>query len=77
MKMPDLKLLLILPLLLSACSLNNSGDTEMHAVTDINYKLVDTVEVLVTSESGDKIALKENVAFREGYAQGNLIVIQA
>jgi len=76
MKMPDLKLILIPSLLLSACSLDNNGDTVMHAVTDINYKLVDTIEVLVTSESGDKIAHKENVSFREGYGQGNLIVIR-
>ena len=74
--MPDLKLIMVLSLLVSSCSLDNNSDTGMQAVTDINYKLVDTAEVLVTSESGDKIARKENVAFRQGYAQGNLIVIR-
>ena len=76
MKTPGLTLIMALSLLVSACALNNKGDTEMYAVTDINYKLAGTSEVLVTSESGDKIARKENVSFKQGYAQGNLIVIR-
>ena len=72
----DLIFPLVVSLLVSSCALNNKGDTEMHAVTDINYKLADTAEVLVTSESGDKIARKENVSFKQGHAQGKLIVIR-
>ena len=76
MQKTDLKFILVVSLLMSSCALNNKGDTEMHAVTDINYKLANTSEVLVTSESGDKIARKENVSFKQGHAQGNLIVIR-
>lgn len=43
---------------------------------DANYGLTATVEVLVTSESGDKIASKENVPFTEGEAEGNVISIR-
>jgi len=76
MKKTDLMFFLGLSLLVSSCALDAKGDKEMHGVTDIDYKLVDTAEVLVTSESGDKIARKKNVAFKQGYAQGNLIVVR-
>ena len=76
MQKTDLKFILVVSLLMSSCALNNKGDTEMHAVTDINYKLANSSEVFVTSESGDKIARKENVSFKQGYGQGNLIVIR-
>ena len=76
MQKTDLKFILVVSLLMSSCALNNKGDTEMHAVTDINYKLANTSEVLVTSENGDKIARKDNVSFKQGHAQGNLIVIR-
>ena len=72
----DLIFILGLSLLVSSCALDAKGDKEMHGVTDINYNLDDTAEVLVTSESGDKIARKKNVAFQQGYAQGNLIVVR-
>jgi glucosylceramidase len=45
-------------------------------VTDRNYSLTSTLEVLVTSEKGDKIATKTNVSFKEGKAQGNVILIR-
>lgn len=35
-----------------------------------------TLEILLTSEKGDKIAQKENVAFNDGQASGNIITIQ-
>ena len=76
MQKTDHIFILVVSLLMSSCALNNKGDTEMHAVTDINYKLANTSEVLVTSESGDKIARKDNVSFKQGHAQGNLIVIR-
>ena len=76
MKTPDLALIMALSLLVGSFAYASKGDTEMHALTAVNYKLVDTVEVLVTSESGDKIARKENVSFQQGYGQGNLIVIR-
>ena len=53
MQKTDHIFILVVSLLMSSCALNNKGDTEMHAVTDINYKLANTSEVLVTSESGD------------------------
>ena len=76
MQKTDHIFILVVSLLMSSCALNNKGDTEMHAVTDINYKLANTSEVFVTSESGDKIARKDNVSFKQGHAQGNLIVIR-
>ena len=76
MKTIDLISIMVLSLLLSACSSDNKGSAEMDERTDINYKLNTTLEVLVTSEGGDKIANRENVAFRQGHAQGTRIVIR-
>ena len=76
MKTINLKLIMVLSLLASACSRDHNGDAAMRALTDINYKITDSMEVLLTSESGDKIATRENVSFREGHAHGNMIVIR-
>ena len=43
---------------------------------DVDYRLSETAEVLVTSEAGDKIALKKNQPFREGPADGTVVVIR-
>jgi glucosylceramidase len=40
-----------------------------------NYNLTSTLKVLVTSESGDKIVVKENVSFKKGKPEGNIILI--
>lgn len=48
----------------------------MSKVTDINYKLTESLEVILTAERGDKLARQENVAFKQGRSQGNLIVIR-
>ncbi len=40
-----------------------------------NESLLNTQRILLTSESGDKIAEKENVEFRRGQASGNLITV--
>ncbi|MCB0292989.1 MAG: glycosyl hydrolase, partial [Calditrichaeota bacterium] len=39
-------------------------------------KLAATSEILLTSESGDKMAPQENVPFRDGTAEGVVIRIQ-
>jgi glucosylceramidase len=44
-------------------------------VSDKNYKLSSTLEVLLTSEKGDKIALNENVTFKEGKPDGIIILV--
>jgi len=41
-----------------------------------SYKLTNTSQILVTSESGDKMAVKDNVAFTKGKAQGNVIHVK-
>ena len=45
-------------------------------ITDIDYRLSETAEILVTSEAGDKIALKKNQRFRRGSTEGTVIVIR-
>jgi len=44
--------------------------------TAIDYRLSETAEILVTSETGDKIALKKNQRFREGSSEGTVVVIR-
>ena len=44
--------------------------------TDVDYRLSETAEILLTSEAGDKIALQENQPFREGPADGTVVVIR-
>lgn len=47
-----------------------------HSGSDKKYDLSSTSEILVTSEAGDKIARKENIAFQKGKPQGNIIQIK-
>ncbi|MGB5470541.1 MAG: glycoside hydrolase family 30 beta sandwich domain-containing protein [Woeseiaceae bacterium] len=42
---------------------------------DVDYRVLMTTEILVTSEAGDKIATKENVSFRVGDPRGTTIVV--
>ena len=44
--------------------------------TDVDYRLSETAEILVTSEAGDKIALKKNQRFSEGSSDGTVVVIR-
>jgi glucosylceramidase len=44
--------------------------------SDINYRLTETAEILLTSEAGDKITRQENLSFREGTPSGTRIVIR-
>ena len=43
---------------------------------DVDYQLSMTAEILSTSEAGDKIATKENVAFRGGDPSGTTVVVR-
>lgn len=62
----QLVFILILSTLLIACQSQKSGI--MSAPTA-------TTEIIVTSESGDKMALKENIAFTKGKPEGTVIRI--
>ena len=44
--------------------------------SDINYRLSATTEILLTSETGDKIATKENLSFREGSSSGTRVIVR-
>jgi glucosylceramidase len=43
---------------------------------DKNYNLSSTSEVLLTSEKGDRIAIKENISFKKGKPDGNIILVR-
>ena len=45
----------------------------MLSYEDKSYDLTVTSEIIVTSESGDKLAKKKNVSFKKGYAGNNVI----
>ena len=62
--------------LLAACQSKQSGAELNSPTTDVDYRLSETAEILVTSEAGDKIALKKNQRFREGSADGTVVVIR-
>ena len=44
--------------------------------SDINYRLSATIEILLTSEAGDKIATIENLSFREGSSSGTRVIVR-
>ena len=45
-------------------------------MTDTNYHLAGTSEILLTSEQGDRLASKGNVAFTNGKASDNVISVR-
>ena len=45
-------------------------------ITDKNYNLTATSEILLTSEKGDRLASKKNINFVFGQADGNVIHVQ-
>lgn len=49
--------------------------TQKQEAMDKNYNLNSTSEVLLTSEEGDKIAVKENVSFKDGKPRGTIISV--
>ncbi len=53
-----------------SCNLKERENSEK------DYQLTSSSEVLLTSEKGDKIALKDNVSFKEGKAAGNIIIVK-
>jgi glucosylceramidase len=56
--------------------MHNNDVADMYKVTDKNYKLTETREVLLTAERGEKLSRQDNISFKEGYSHGNLIVIR-
>ena len=45
-------------------------------MTDTNYNLAGTSEILLTSEQGDRLASKDNVGFTNGKASNNVIGVR-
>lgn len=64
-------------ILMMALIMNSCGSTEKEQTNGAvkNEKLISTAEILVTSESGDKIAKKDNVSFKDGKPVGTIIQI--
>jgi glucosylceramidase len=63
-------------MLVSCQGLREDNTTETYAVSDVDYGLRESMEVLLTAESGEKLASQENFTFRSGYADGNVVVIR-
>ncbi len=66
---------LALPCLIS-CSAREDSTRSMTPAPGHHYGLRSSFEVLVTSEAGDKISAKQNVAFRDGQAGGTVIEVR-
>jgi len=60
----------------TSCSTVMSENKSDNSTSDIDYQLSTTAEIIVTSEAGDKLAIKKNEAFSKGRGQGNLILIR-
>jgi len=72
-----IKLLILLFIIaLSSCSKTMSTQPVEFQASEINYGLSKSSEVIVTSEAGDKLTLKENVSFIQGKAKGTVILIR-
>jgi len=66
----NIMLIVLLIILITSCGSQNQESI------NIDYKLTSTSEILVTSENGDKMAIKDNVKFNNGKAEGNIILIK-
>jgi glucosylceramidase len=76
-KAADIMLAIGLSSVLISCQQPHDNDVRsMYDVTDINYGLSESTEVLLTAESGEKLSRQENIAFRDGHSQGTLIVVR-
>jgi len=53
-----------------------SESDDMLDITNIDYNLTSTTEILLTSEKGDRLSIKENVDFKEGKASKNVIRVR-
>lgn len=53
-----------------------SESDDMLDITNIDYNLTSTTEILLTSEKGDRLSIKENVDFKEGKASNNVIRVR-
>ena len=66
----------LLCVLLSACSAGDDAGKRDAVDTDVSNHLSTTTQILSTSEAGDKLATKANVAFKAGKPSGTTIVIR-
>ncbi len=53
-----------------------SESDDMLDITNIDYNLTSTTEILLTSEKGDRLSIKENVDFKEGKASNTVIRVR-
>ncbi len=60
----------------TACSKEPRESGSASAAPGPHYGLASTREILVTSEQGDKIAARDNVAFRDGQASGVVVHVR-
>lgn len=63
-------LIMSMVMIMNSCKIKNKNSQEK------NYNLTSTSEILITSESGDKIAHQKNVSFHKGNPKGNIIQIK-
>lgn len=68
--------LIIRIILITLLLMTSSCFRKRQKVAEIDYHLTSTSEVLLTSEQGDKIALKDNVSFKSGKSTGNVILVR-
>ncbi|MBA6381514.1 glycosyl hydrolase [Colwellia sp. BRX10-6] len=66
----------ITSLTIMSCAPVNQATQMNKDTTDINYQLLMTQEILLTSEAGDKIAPQQNLSFQQGTATGKVIVVR-
>ena len=59
-----------------SCSARDDKVQDKRSSIDNHYGLGSTIEVIVTSEQGDKLAAKDNVSFKEGKASGTVVEIR-
>jgi glucosylceramidase len=62
--------------LLVACQSEHKGAELGSSSTETDYRLSETVEILVTSEAGEKLASQENRGFRDGSIRGTTITVR-
>ena len=69
-------LISVLSVIIIATITHKNGIADVQHLSDKNYNLTATTEVLLTAENGDKLAKKENFSFSKGQPVGNVILIR-
>jgi glucosylceramidase len=60
----------------TGCMVQEQGSQVLNQTTEINYQVLKTSKILLTSEAGAKVSPQPNLSFKQGKAQGKTITVR-